>query len=66
VEKSSTTISWVAARWYAFDMCGRYYRRGDKQKIAEAFHAKLVEDSTPLAAVGLQRSAHDYPAHHSQ
>jgi putative SOS response-associated peptidase YedK len=28
-------------------MCGRYYRRGDKQKIAEAFHAHLVDDGTP-------------------
>jgi putative SOS response-associated peptidase YedK len=28
-------------------MCGRYYREGDKQKIAEAFHAKLVDDGTP-------------------
>jgi len=28
-------------------MCGRYYRKGDKQKIAEAFHAHLVDDGTP-------------------
>ena len=28
-------------------MCGRYYRKGDKQKIAEAFHANLVDDGTP-------------------
>jgi len=28
-------------------MCGRYYRKGDKQKIADAFHAKLVDDGTP-------------------
>ena len=27
-------------------MCGRYYRRGDKQKIAEAFHAQV--DDFPL------------------
>lgn len=25
-------------------MCGRYYRRSDKQKIAEAFHVKKVGD----------------------
>ena len=25
-------------------MCGRYYRRSDKQKIAEAFHASKVDD----------------------
>jgi putative SOS response-associated peptidase YedK len=25
-------------------MCGRYYRRSDKQKIAEAFHATQVDD----------------------
>ena len=25
-------------------MCGRYYRRADKQKIAEAFHATKVDD----------------------
>jgi len=25
-------------------MCGRYYRRSDKQKIAEAFHARQMED----------------------
>jgi putative SOS response-associated peptidase YedK len=25
-------------------MCGRYYRRSDKQKIAEAFHATKVGD----------------------
>ena len=28
-------------------MCGRYYRTGDKQKIAEAFHVNLVDDGTP-------------------
>ena len=28
-------------------MCGRYYRKGDKQKIADAFHAKFVDDGTP-------------------
>jgi len=28
-------------------MCGRYYRKGDKQKIAEAFHAHVVDDGTP-------------------
>ena len=28
-------------------MCGRYYRKGDKQKIVEAFHAHLVDDGTP-------------------
>jgi putative SOS response-associated peptidase YedK len=28
-------------------MCGRYYRRSDKQKIAEAFHTHLVDDGTP-------------------
>ena len=28
-------------------MCGRYYRRSDKQKIAQAFHATQV-DSSPL------------------
>ena len=28
-------------------MCGRYYRKTDKQKIAEAFHATLVDDGTP-------------------
>jgi len=28
-------------------MCVRYYRRRDKQKIAEAFHAHLVDDGTP-------------------
>ena len=28
-------------------MCGRYYRKSDKQKIADAFHAKLVDDGTP-------------------
>jgi putative SOS response-associated peptidase YedK len=27
-------------------MCGRYYRKADKQKIAEAFHARLVDDGT--------------------
>ena len=26
-------------------MCGRYYRRSDKQKIADAFHAAEVDDS---------------------
>ncbi len=25
-------------------MCGRYYRRSDKQKIAEAFHVATVDD----------------------
>lgn len=25
-------------------MCGRYYRKSDKQKIAEAFHVKHVDD----------------------
>jgi putative SOS response-associated peptidase YedK len=25
-------------------MCGRYYRKSDKQKIADAFHVKHVED----------------------
>lgn len=25
-------------------MCGRYYRRSDKQKIAEVFHVSQVED----------------------
>jgi putative SOS response-associated peptidase YedK len=25
-------------------MCGRYYRRSDKQKIAEVFHATKVDD----------------------
>src|SRR6478672_8390421 len=25
-------------------MCGRYYRKSDKQKIAEAFHATKVDD----------------------
>jgi putative SOS response-associated peptidase YedK len=25
-------------------MCGRYYRKSDKQKIAEAFHATMVDD----------------------
>jgi putative SOS response-associated peptidase YedK len=34
-------------------MCGRYVRRSDKQKIAEAFHAK--NDVTSLAV-----PAHDY------
>jgi len=28
-------------------MCGRYYRKTDKQKIAEVFHAHLVDDGTP-------------------
>lgn len=28
-------------------MCGRYYRKSDKQNIAEAFHAMLVDDGTP-------------------
>jgi putative SOS response-associated peptidase YedK len=28
-------------------MCGRYYRKRDKQAIAEAFHASLVDDGTP-------------------
>ena len=28
-------------------MCGRYYRKADKQKIAETFHAHLVNDGTP-------------------
>ena len=28
-------------------MCGRYYRKADKQKIAEAFHASIVEDGSP-------------------
>ena len=27
------------ALWYFLIVCGRYYRKGDKQKIAEAFHA---------------------------
>jgi hypothetical protein len=31
-------------------MCGRYDRKTDKQKIAEAFHARLVDDSTPAFA----------------
>ncbi|HTF68944.1 MAG TPA: SOS response-associated peptidase family protein [Edaphobacter sp.] len=26
-------------------MCGRYYRRSDKQKIAEVFHVSQVKDS---------------------
>jgi hypothetical protein len=38
-------------------MCGRYYRKGDKQKIAEAFHATKVGDF-PTTAVGLQRCPH--------
>ena len=25
-------------------MCGRYYRKSDKQKIVEAFHATKVDD----------------------
>jgi hypothetical protein len=25
-------------------MCGRYYRKSDKQKIAEAFHATKVDE----------------------
>ena len=25
-------------------MCGRYYRKSDKQQIAEAFHATKVDD----------------------
>jgi putative SOS response-associated peptidase YedK len=25
-------------------MCGRYYRKSDKQKIAEAFHATKIDD----------------------
>ena len=25
-------------------MCGRYYRKADKQKIAEAFHVSQVDD----------------------
>jgi putative SOS response-associated peptidase YedK len=25
-------------------MCGRYYRKSDKQKIAEAFHTTKVDD----------------------
>jgi putative SOS response-associated peptidase YedK len=25
-------------------MCGRYYRKSDKQKIAEVFHATKVDD----------------------
>jgi hypothetical protein len=25
-------------------MCGRYYRKSDKQKIAEAFHVTKVDD----------------------
>ena len=30
-------------------MCGRYYRRSDKQRIAEAFHLGTLDD-TPLEA----------------
>ena len=28
-------------------MCGRYYRKADKQKIAGAFHAHAADDGTP-------------------
>jgi hypothetical protein len=30
-------------------MCGRYFRRSDKQRIAEAFHLGIFED-LPLKA----------------
>jgi hypothetical protein len=32
-------------------MCGRYYRKGDKQKIAEAFHSIALGLRNPRAAL---------------
>jgi hypothetical protein len=32
-------------------MCGPYYRRNEKQKVAEAFNAYLVHERAPFAAV---------------
>ena len=46
-------------------MCGRYVRKGDKQKLAEHFRAQPNPPELPDAGCGLQRGSDDAPAHHS-
>ena len=45
-------------------MCGCYYRRSDKQRIAEAFHLGQLPEGFCAASVELQRCAHNPPAGH--
>jgi putative SOS response-associated peptidase YedK len=52
-------------------MCGRYYRKSDKQKIAEAFHVTKVDDFVlppwdynvaPTAMQPITHAAHAKPS----
>lgn len=45
-------------------MCGRYYRRSDKQKIAEAFHLGHLPEGFVMPPLGLQRRSLHSPACH--
>ena len=47
-------------------MCGRYYRRSDKQRIAEAFHLGVFEDLPLEVAPLLQHRANHHAAGHPQ
>jgi predicted nucleic-acid-binding protein len=45
-------------------MCGRYQRRSDKQKIAEAFHLRNVRWARPRFSSGLQPRPAVHTARH--
>ena len=49
-------------------MCGRYYRRGSKQQIAEAMRAQRVEPSMPevLASYNIAPTTHQPVVRHSR
>ena len=44
-------------------MCGRYVRKGDKQKISEAFRAEPNPAELPMPG-GLQHCPDDVPANY--
>jgi len=47
-------------------MCGRYFRRSDKQRIAEAFHLGVFEDLFLEVPPLLQHRANHDAAGHPQ
>ena len=47
-------------------MCGRYVRKGDKQKISEAFRAEPNPAELPMPGCGLQHCTDDLPADYSR
>jgi hypothetical protein len=47
-------------------MCGRYFRRSDKRRIAEAFHLGIFENLPLEAAALLQHRANQHAACHPQ